>query len=485
MKKIVFIHPQGNNWTPGLVDVTRLANVMPPHGLITLSSWLSKHGFENDIVDCYAHPMVIEELIARILELKADAVGISTTTSSFPSGYRTAEALKAAKPGLPVILGGVHPTSIWNRILTNYPAVDMIVVGEGEPTLQDLAQNDYIPSESIRGLAFRDTSGEVRYGGPRELMQDLDQLPFPAYDKLQGFPMDYPLPIFNYPRGPATSFISSRGCPYACSYCDRSVFRSTFRYHSAAYVVEQLQWLKNTYGIRHVNIYDDNFLLLRERVQEFCELKLKSGLKTTFNCCGRVDRLDPELLRLMKQAGCWQIAIGVESGDEELMSAHRMNNNLETTRQVVRWINEAGIRVKGLFMIGIPGETERTIRSTISFAIENGFTEANLTKFTPFPGAPVYSTIQEFGEFTEDWERMNCNNFVFIPKGFTQDQLESWYSSFYRSFYSRPAMLIYYLSMVWKSPESWRRFLRNLPAFLSVKHSMDQAEKKVSLHSEE
>ena len=479
MTKLVFIHPQGNNWTPGQVDVTRLANVMPPHGLITLSSWLSKHGFDNEIVDCYAHPRPMTELVSQVLAMGPDAVGISATTSSFPEGYRVAEALKAARPDLPIIFGGVHATSIWKRILEGYPAVDMIVVGEGEPTLLELAQNGYQPSESITGLAFRGPSGEITFGGQRALMKDLDQLPFPAYDKLQGFPQDYPLPIFNYPKGPATTFISSRGCPYACSYCDRSVFRSTFRYHSARYLMEQLQWLKDTYGIRHVNIYDDNFLMIRQRVEEFCDLKLKSGLKTTFNCCGRVDRLDPELLALMKKAGCWQIAIGVESGDEEVMSPHRTNNNLEKTRQVVRWIHEAGIRVKGLFMMGIPGETEQSLRATIAFATQNPFSEANLTKFTPFPGAPVYQTIHEFGEFTEDWSRMNCNDFVFIPKGFTLEELEAWYARFYRAFYVRPAMWNYYLGMLWKSPESYRRLLRNLPAFWSVKRAMGEAERKL------
>jgi radical SAM superfamily enzyme YgiQ (UPF0313 family) len=233
-----------------------------------------------------------------------------------------------------------------------------------------------------------------------------------------------------------------------------------------------------------VGIYDDNFLLLRKRVEDFCELKLKSGLKTTFNCCGRSDSLDPELLKLMKKAGCWQISLGVESGDSEIMSPLRTQNDLEKTRQAIRWINEAGIRVKGLFMMGIPGETEQSIRATIAFAVESGIAEANLTKFTPFPGAPVYQTIQEHGEFTEDWERMNCNDFVFIPKGFTLDELEAWHSRFFRSFYARPAMLGYYLGMLWQSPESYWRLLKNLPVFWSVKRSMDKkADQKVGIPS--
>ena len=475
MRKIVFIHPQGHNWLAGQEDLTRIANVMPPHGLMMLSALLSRHGFENAIVDCYAHPQGLGDVVDRVLSLHPDAVGFSTTTSGFPAGYRIAGALKKMRPDLPVIFGGVHPTSIWERILKGYPHVDMIVVGEGEMTILELAQQEYRPSDGIRGLAYRDPGGEIRFTGERELIRDLDVLPYPAYDKLAGFPKAYPLPIFNYPRSPAATFITSRGCPYACSYCDRSVFKSTFRFHSAAYLLDHLVHLKKTYGIRHVNLYDDNFLLLRRRVEEFCERKLSGGLKMTFNCIGRADRLDRDLLKLMKKAGCWMINIGVESGDEAVISPHRSHSDLDRIREVVAWIREAGIRAKGLFMLGIPGETEASAAATLAFALENRFDDANLTKFTPFPGAPVYASIGRFGAFTEDWEKMNCIEFVFIPAGFTKERLERLYVQFYRTFYGRPAMLRAYGAMLWKSPESCGRLLKNLPKFLAARAAFDQA----------
>lgn len=473
--KVVLVHPLGRNWLPGQVDMTRLANIMPPHGLMMLAAVLEREGVDCDIVDCYAHPRTLETLVPEILSRLPDAVGFSTTTSSFPGGAAIADALKEKRPHLPVVFGGVHPTSIWARLLMEYPAIDAIVVGEGEATFLELARAGFKPSASIRGLAFRDPSGAPVFTGPRPLIQDLDALPYPAYHKLEGFPKAYPLPIFNYPRSPSTTFITSRGCPFSCSYCDRSVFGGTFRFHSAGYLVEHLKFLKGKYGIRHVNLYDDNFLLRKDRVVEFCERLQAAKLGITFNCIGRAAALDAPLLALMKRAGCWMINLGVESGDEAVIGAHRAKADLGGIREAVRNIHAAGIRAKGLFMLGIPGETEASVEATIRFAVENGFDDANLTKFTPFPGAPIYVTIGQFGLFEEDWEKMNCINLVFVPHGFTRERLEHLYGRFYRRFYGRRRMLWNYASMLWRSPESWWRLLRDLPKFLAARKALEAA----------
>jgi radical SAM superfamily enzyme YgiQ (UPF0313 family) len=253
------------------------------------------------------------------------------------------------------------------------------------------------------------------------------------------------------------------------------VFRSTFRAHSAAYLLDHLAHLRKTYGIRHVNIYDDNFLLKRGRVEEFCTRLLDSGLKTSFNCIGRVDALDRDLLRLMKKAGCWMINIGVESGDEEVLAPLRAKSNLDRIRDTVALIRSSGIRAKGLFMLGIPGETEESFRRTVAFALDNKFDDANLTKFTPFPGAPIHAEIGRHGEFTEDWEKMNCIETVFVPAGFTREKMDRSYNEFYESFYGRPKMLLAYGAMLWKSPESWWRLLINLPKFLAAKRKLKSA----------
>jgi radical SAM superfamily enzyme YgiQ (UPF0313 family) len=471
-KRVVLVHPHGHNWCAGAKDVVSIANVMPPHGLMLLAAVLKRARVEASILDLFAHPASPEEAVASILARQPDAVGFTATTAGFLPGYRLAERLKAARPELRIVFGGVHPTSLWRELLERYPAVDAIVVGEGEETLLELARAGFRPSRDIAGLAFRETSGEPVFAGPRKLLQDLDSLPRPAYEELVGFPKSYPMPIFNYPRSPATTLVTSRGCPYACSYCDRSVFGSTFRYHSAQYLVDHLVYLKQRYGIRHVGLYDDNFMLKRAHVTEFAELLLKRRLGITFNCIGRSDHLDRELLRLMKRAGCWMINIGIESGDESLIQRHRKNAEQARVVGAIHMIREAGIRVKGLFMMGMPGETQETIQRTIDFVLEHPLDDANLTKFTPFPGSPIYARVREHGRFDEDWDEMNCTNFVFVPNGLSIEQLERDYQRFYRSFWARPAGFWKMFSMSWKSPESMKRFFAQLGSFLEAERSL-------------
>jgi len=471
-RKITFVHPQGHNWVSGETDVTRIANIMPPHGIMMLAAVLERAGHQASIVDLFARPLPADEAVSAILSTEPDAVGFSTTTAGFLDGYRVAERLKSLRPGLKIIFGGPHPTSLWKSLLPTFPALDMLVVGEGEETILELLEAGLEPSTDIKGVAFRGPGGEPLFGGARERMHDLDSLPYLAYEKLIGFPKSYPMPIFNYPRSPATTFITSRGCPYTCSYCDRSVFGSSFRYHSAEYLVDHLAFLQARHGIRHVGIYDDNFTLNKNRAAAFAELLLQRGLGISFNCIGRSNHLDQELLRLLKRAGCWMINLGVESGDQELISQHRQRAELDRVVEAVRMVRAAGIRAKGLFMMGIPGETEQSIERTIDFAVRQHFDDVNLTKFTPFPGSPIYERIREFGQFDEDWEKMNCTNFVFIPHGFTLERLESLYVKFYRSYYTRPAGLWNFVSMLWKSPESCYRFGSNLGQFLQVGRAM-------------
>ena len=218
---------------------------------------------------------------------------------------------------------------------------------------------------------------------------------------------------------PNTSCISSRGCPYSCSYCDRSVFRRSFRYNSAEYLYEHLRYLKERFGTRHVNFYDDQFTFHRKRVEAFTGMMIDRPLGMTFNCAVRAEHVDPELLLRMKAAGCWMVSLGIETGDERLLAEHRQHADLDRIAGTIRMIKKAGIRTKGLLMMGLPGETEESIRRSMEYVFSLPIDDFNLTKFTPFPGSPIYETIRELGDFDEDWEKMDCMHFQFVTKGMT------------------------------------------------------------------
>jgi len=466
---ILLIHPLGYRSEDAGRDISRVANLMPPLGLASIAAYLEQAGMRVEIIDCFAHPH--DRLIVETLErLRPGWIGFSCTTSSFLDGVRLTKLAKQTLPGVRSMFGGAHVSAMKEKVLADYPEIDLVVVGEGEKTVCEVLQaGDELGQ--LTGVVIRDTDGTPYFNGYRDSLLELDTLPFPAYEKLSGFPHSYRLPIFNYPKTPNTSCLSSRGCPYACSYCDRSVFRRSFRFNSAEYMVAHLRHLKERFGIRHVNFYDDQFTFNRQRVSAFCSLMVNENLDMTFNCAVRAEHIDAELLHEMKAAGCWMASLGIESGDPELLAQHRQNPDLDMLAGKIRLINQAGIRTKGLLMLGLPGESEESVKQSMKYVFSLPIDDFNLAKFTPFPGSPLYENIHELGSFEEDWDKMDCMHFQFVPHGFTRERLEELFTNFYKSHFQRPRVLLGYLAMLWKSPDSWKRFLLNLADFVRFARS--------------
>jgi len=468
---ILLVHPLGYRADAAKGDISRLANIMPPLGLASIAAYLEKRNISNNIIDCFAWPNS-DKLIQRyITDYKPSAIGLSCTTSSFYDGIRISKLAKHIFPEIKVFFGGPHVSALKIQVLVDFPVIDVVIVGEGEEALAELMENDGKPSSDIQGLVYKEESGEVVFTGYRKKQLELDTLPLPAYEKLEGYPHIYKLPIFNYPKAPNASCISSRGCPYSCSYCDRSVFRQQYRFNSAEYVYEHLRYLNSRYGIRHINFYDDQFTFKRKRVEDLMGMMIDKPLGISFNCAVRAEHIDFSLLKLMKSAGCWMISLGIETGDQDLLSQHRQNADLEMIADKIRLIKKAGIRTKGLLMMGLPGETQESIKKSMDYVFSLPVDDFNLSKFTPFPGSPVYSNIHEKGSFDESWEKMDCMNFQFVPHGMTIDQLETLFIKFYKTHFMRPKVLLGYGAMLWRSPDSWHRFLCNMGLFFKFAKS--------------
>jgi radical SAM superfamily enzyme YgiQ (UPF0313 family) len=465
--RVLLVHPLGYRADAASRDISRIANIMPPLGLASMAAWLAKGGVDADIVDSYARPDS-DRVIRDLLLAKRPAwLGLSCTTSSFLDGIRIARLAKSVLPGVRTVFGGPHVSALREGLFPRFPEMDFAAVGEGEETLAELVERGGDDPASVKGIVLRDgKDGEGRFTGHRGKGIELDALPFPAYEKLPGYPDAYRLPIFNYPRTPNASCISSRGCPYSCSYCDRSVFRRSFRYNSAEYLYEHLRYLKERFGIRHINFYDDQFTFNRKRVEEFTARMADRPLGMTFNCAVRAEHVDAELLRRMKGAGAWMVSLGIETGDPALLAQHRQNADLDLLARTIRTIKAEGLRTKGLLMMGLPGETEESIRRSMEYVFSLPVDDFNLAKFTPFPGSPVYEKIHELGDFDEDWEKMDCMSFRFVPRGMTEERLEELFREFHVRHYKRAKVLAGYVAMLWKSPDSWLRFARNLGDFV-------------------
>ncbi|HEX8339771.1 MAG TPA: radical SAM protein [Tepidisphaeraceae bacterium] len=436
-KKIVFVNPPYERIAPGYAFIRHITNRSPSLGLLHLAAQVRLHGYEPQIIESDILDLDADEVADRVLVERPAYVGITLFTVGVFQSVKIARRIKAHAPHIKIIVGGPHISSMGVETLERFPEFDVAVNGEGERVLVELLQacESGAPLSSIGGLLYRDNGAILTTEKP-QTTNVLDDLPFPAWDLLPQFPHAYKLAVYDYPRGPVATIAASRGCPFHCKFCDTSTFGASVRYYTPAKMVEMMRHLNETYGVRHILFVDDLFLASRLRATDFCHRLIESGLKMTWSCAARVDTVRPDLLKLMRQAGCWQISFGLESGSDELLRAMDKHAAIEKSEQAVKWTHDAGIRVKGLFMLGYPGETRETIELTKAFVKRIPMTIMNLTKFTPYPGSPVYREIYGTNIRDDHWERMNGMNFVWAPPGIAVDELDRHYQQVIRSFYA-------------------------------------------------
>jgi radical SAM superfamily enzyme YgiQ (UPF0313 family) len=218
-----------------------------------------------------------------------------------------------------------------------------------------------------------------------------------------------------------------------------------YRAHSAEYTLGMIDYLVKAYGIKDIMFYDDNFLLDKKRVQTICEELLKKNYKISWSCLARPEITSDDLFDLIKKAGCWQIAYGIESADQTILDTIKKRVTLERISEVIKKTNEAGIHSRGYFMIGCPGETKKTIEKTTRFIKESGLNDFHVTFCTPMPGAELFDTAHNYGAFDRDWKKLGFWDPVFIPKGMTKQELIESHRRMYRKFYLRPSIFLRYL----------------------------------------
>jgi len=437
---------------------------LPPLGIATLAAVARENGHDVSIIDTDVLKLPADEIKRRVMADPPDVVGITAVTPEIAMAAKVAETLKGGGFGGPVILGGPHVTAVPEETLERYQVFDLAAIGEAEETFiewLDSLSGGSNPEE-IPGLLLRGEGGLVRTP-PRQFMKDLDKIPFPAWDLLPPLATSYHPAADTLNRFPASLMVTSRGCPFKCVFCDRSVFGNKVRGFSAGYVVEMMRILSTRYGIRDVFIEDDNFLILKKRTKEICEALKKEKLDLTWSCLGRVDVVTPDYLRLIKSAGCWQVNFGCESGAQEILDIIGKGTRVEQIERAVRLTKEAGMDVKGLFMAGNFGETKETIGKTLSFIRRLPLTDFHMTSFTPLPGSEAYDVAHEWGEFDPTWEKMGLFSAdVFVPEGLTREDVRQFMRSAYKTFYLRPSTLLRYARKLLKPrllPTLFRGFI--------------------------
>lgn len=435
---------------------------LPPLGLCYLAARIRQSRYAVRILDCMAEKLSAEEAVRRMVRDAPDVIGISTYTPYITGTARFVGLIKEALPHVPVVIGGGHITAAPMETLRAYPQFDLGVVGEAEEVFVQLLDTLLEGGDlsAVPSLVYRDENGEVRMNPRGPFIQDLDSLPMPAWELLPDLRKYYIPAADTLNRFPAGSVICARGCPGKCTFCNLSIFGRQIRAHSSAYMIEMIKDQMRRFGIREVFFQDDTYLTVPKIVREVCEAILRENLDLTWSCYGRVDMAKPDLFKLMKKAGCWQISFGMETGAQEILDFSQKGIKLEKTEQAVRWATEAGIRVKGLFMIGNFYETPETIERTVKFIRKLKITDFHMTFFTPFPGSESYemALTGKYGWFDPDWDKLDMWTPSFIPNDLTERELWRHYKRIYRSVYLQPRILFYYLTKL-KHPRMFKKIL--------------------------
>ena len=464
MNKIVFINPplsisnrygvrsQGGGQTP-------------PIGLANLAAMTRKYGFETAIIDAAALKLEYTEIAKVVIDNKFKYVGITAVTISVGHAARLAEMIKNYDKSIVTIIGGPHLTAVPAETMSRYPQFDIGVIGEADYTIIELlnALENKENLDKVSGLIIRKNSS-LFSTLPRKRIENLDDLPKPAWDLLPNLAKYYCPPVHTLKRIPAALLIASRGCPGRCIFCDRSVFGNLLHAYSAEYTFELIKDLYYNYGIREIQLRDDNFTAYRNRTVELCEILKRERLDLVWTCAGRVDMVDFPILRLMKEAGCWQIWYGIESGSQAVLNTIQKNTTIDQIQKAVYMTRDAGISPCGFFIIGSPTETKESLESTVRLALELPLDEAHFSFMTPFPGSELYTRAAEYGLFENDWSKLSGWLPVFVPYGLTSRDVELYSKKAFLKFYFRARIILSYIRKI----QSWQHLRVYFSGFLAL-----------------
>ncbi|MEV2214839.1 radical SAM protein [Streptomyces sp. NPDC050997] len=436
--------------TRQITQIQKRAGVLPHLGLGYIHTALKSAGFHHVIqVDTPALGLDSEGLRKLLADFEPDLVGVSTTTPGLPGAVEACQAAKST--GAKVILGGPH-SEVYARENLFHDCIDYVGVGEGITIMPELAeameQGD--KPEGIRGLVTRE------HDGGAAPMVNLEEVGWPSRD---GLPMNSYYSIMA-PR-PFATMISSRGCPFKCSFCFKQAVDKKSMYRSPEDVVGEMTELKDRWGVKEIMFYDDVFTLHRGRVREICALIGEQGLKVRWEAPTRVDLVPEPLLKAMAGAGCVRLRFGIEHGDSEILKRMRKESDIEKIERAVTSAHEAGIKGFGYFIVGWLGETPEQFRATVDLACRIPLDYASFYTATPLPGTPLHTESVAAGQIPADyWDRFVQGEFD-ARIGYLVPDAQRRAQAAYRAFFLRRSMAKPLLSHM-ASTGQWRNTLDGL-----------------------
>jgi len=432
-------------WSPEEIFPTRTAasqiNYWQPVGTLSVAASLRQAG--HDVVFLNGAFLTAAQVLGRAAAYGPDFVGLYSTAFGWNKAREAARDIRRALPGAFIAVGGPYPIAVQDRCLEDAPEIDAAVTGEGERTVVEMLERLTCNAglAGVQGVVYREV-GRIVKNQPRPLIADLDSLPFPARDLLDDAARYIPPPA-TYRRKPVAVIMTSRGCNRRCIYCFQMDKERTsgIRYRSIENVMDEIE-LCLVRGYREIKFIDDTLAADRERALELTREIKRRKLDFTWFASACVNQVDGPLLRAFKEAGCWAILLGAESGVQKNLNTIRKGTTLEQVRLAVRLAKDAGLRVLTPFLVGIPGETYEEALRTIEFACDLDPDVANFHCLTPFPGSELFDNIARYGTLSPDLRDYTYQGAAFVPYTMTREQITELRQIAFRRFYSRPRFLV-------------------------------------------
>ncbi len=437
-----------------------------PLGLGYLAAVLREAGHHVGLYDAAIEDEPLETVVRRG---GYEMLGISAVTPLIVDAWNMAK--KGKSMGLITVLGGPHLTLMPEESISEaHPEVDYVIKGEAEESILELvdALEGRRAMETVHGLYWRD-GGEIVVNPAARLVPNLDDIPYPAHDlyKITRYTNLQPLTDGLDKHARAYTIMTSRGCPYKCTYCSKPITGDTWRPRSVENVIGEWRWLVRDLKATEIGLTDDIWNLKLDRAKELCRRIIAEGLNTVpwVTVHGmKVNHADAELFQLMKQAGCKRVGFGVESGDPQILrNVIKKSQSLDMVRNAFKWSKEAGLQTMGFFIFGMPQETEETMEKTIQFALELDPDLANFMLATPYPGTEMFDVIEKYGNiFAHEWEdyAIHSDKARFTMPGYDPDMVVRKWKEAYRRFY------LYRPKRVWQKV-SKKSFWTELPSTLA------------------
>ncbi|MBU2529439.1 MAG: B12-binding domain-containing radical SAM protein [Elusimicrobia bacterium] len=436
--KIVLINP-----------INRSYVVMPSIGLGYLARQLLKDKNEVKILNCLKEEMTFDTFEAFVRGEHYDVYGFQMFSYDFSSVKKHLEIVKFLNPKAITILGGAHPSGDPYGVLKSLDKADFAFYGEAEIGIRKLIQNltgsgKNKNLQAIPGLIWRNDDEVVV--NPREFVNDLDSLDFPAWDLQK--PEEYPRAPHgafakNFPTAP---IIITRSCPFQCAFCaGKSISGRKLRKRSVDNAIEEIKYLHKNFNVKEIHIEDECFTIHKSLVLEFCDKLIKSKTVVTWGLPSgiRLDTIDRELLKTMEEAGCYSVAVGVEFGSQRILNLAKKSITLELIKEKVALLNETKIKTTGFFMLGFPGETKEEIQSTIDLSLQLDLDRAQFNNFMPLPGSELWAELEKKGMLSNvDFDKFFVHNVACVPDGMKESDMKWFQRKAYISFYLRPKIII-------------------------------------------